>query len=158
MKIRASARWAIVIIAGFGLTAGASAGTPSKKAAYQGGTLASVETPTVGSLSALDSDKFVFQHPTGALEIPYGQFNSIEYGQKSKRRLGLSIAVSPLFLLTKKRKHFLTLSYVDGDGRQQAAVFELGKKIVRTTLAGLEARTGLMVEYEDDQARRAAGQ
>ncbi len=117
-----------------------------------------METLSIGSVSALDSESFVFQHPAGALEIPYGQFNALEYGQKSTRRLGLAIVVSPLFLLTKRRRHFLTLSYVDDDGRQQAAVFELGKKIVRTTLAGLEARTGLRVEYEDDQARRAAGQ
>lgn len=146
------------MIAGFGLTAGASAGAPSKKAVYQGGTLAFVETASVGSVSALDSKRFVFQHPSGTLEIPYAQFNSLEYGQRAARRLALSIAVSPLFLLTKKRRHFLTLSYVDDDGRQQAAVFELGKKIVRTTIAGLEARTGLRVEYEDEQAKRAAGQ
>lgn len=158
MKTRATARWAIAIIAGFGLTAEASAGAPSKKAVYQGGTIASLETPSVGRVSALDAERFRFVHPAGALEIPYRQVNSLEYGQKAARRLALSIAVSPLFLLSKKRQHFLTLNYIDEEGRQQAAVFELGKKIVRTTLASLEARTGLLVEYEDDQARRAAGQ
>ena len=145
-------------IAGFGLTAGASAGAPSKKAVYQGGTIASLSTPSVGSVSALHGDRFVFDHESGRLEIPYDQFNSLEYGQKAARRIALSIAVSPLFLLSKRRRHFLTLSYVDNEGRQQAVVFELGKKIVRSTLAGLEARTGLLVEFEDDQARRAAGQ
>ena len=70
--------------------------------------------------------------------------------------MGLAITVSPLFLLSKKRRHYLTIGYLDREGAQQAAVFELGKKIVRTTLAGLEARTGLLVDYESEEARRAA--
>ena len=158
MKSRAIARWAIAAIDGLGLTAGASAGATSKKAVYQGGTLASVATPNVGSVSSLRGDRFVFRHDSGQLEIPYDQFNSLEYGQKAARRIALSIALSPLFLLSKRRRHFLTLSYVGEEVRQQAAVFELGKKIVRTLLAGLEARTGLQIEYEDEQARRAARQ
>jgi hypothetical protein len=36
-------------------------------------------------------------------------------------------------------------------------VFELGKKIVRAALAALEARTGLRIEYEDEEARKAGG-
>ena len=81
----------------------------------------------------------------------------IEYGQNAGRRLGLAIVVSPLFLLSKKRRHFLTVHFVDPRGASQAAVFELGKKIVRTTLAALEARTGLSIEYEDEEARKAGG-
>jgi hypothetical protein len=34
-------------------------------------------------------------------------------------------------------------------------VLELGKDIVRTTLASIEARTGKRVEYQDDEARKA---
>ena len=88
--------------------------------------------------------------------MPYDGVNSLEYGQKAGRRLGLAIVVSPLFLLSKKRRHYLTIGYLDEAGDQQAAVFELGKKIVRSTLAGLEARTGLAVDYETEEARRAA--
>ena len=72
------------------------------------------------------------------------------------RRLGLAIVLSPLFLLSKKRRHYLTIGYIDQQGEQQAAVFELGKRIVRSTLAALEAKTGLRVEYEDEKARQAA--
>ncbi len=69
--------------------------------------------------------------------------------------MGLAIAFSPVFPLSRKRRHYLTIGYIDVEGNQQAAVFELGKKIVRTTLAGLEARSGLKVEFEDEKARRA---
>ena len=155
---RATSRCALALAIGLTLATEALAGAPSKKAVYQGGTIGAVPTAAVGSVSTLDGGSFVFQYQAGSLEIPYEQVNALEYGQKSSRRLGLAIAVSPLFLLSKRRRHFLTVSYVDDFERQQAAVFELGKKVVRTTLAGLEARTGLRVEFEDERARRAAGQ
>jgi len=90
------------------------------------------------------------------LRIPYESVNLLEYGQQAGRRLLLSITVSPLFLLSKKHRHYLTIGFVDDNEQQQAAVFELGKKIVRSTLSGLEARTGRRVEYENEEARTAA--
>jgi hypothetical protein len=44
--------------------------------------------------------------------------------------------------MQKKRKHFLTMGYLDETNKQQAGVFELGKSAVRVTLASLESRTG----------------
>jgi hypothetical protein len=82
--------------------------------------------------------------------------NSLEYGQKAGRRVGLAIAVSPLALLSKKRKHFLTVNYLDDTEKQQAVVLELGKDIVRTTLATLEARSGRKIEYQDEEARKSS--
>jgi hypothetical protein len=82
--------------------------------------------------------------------------NSLEYGQKAGRRLGLSIALSPLFLLSKKRRHYLTVGFLDAEAQQQAVIFELGKNIVRATLAGLEAQTGLKIEFDDEEARRSS--
>ena len=36
------------------------------------------------------------------------------------------------------------------------AVFELGKDVVRATLAVVEARSGKVVEDQDDEARKSA--
>jgi hypothetical protein len=58
-------------------------------------------------------------------------------------------------LLSKARKHFVTLGYVDAEGKQQVLVFQVGKGDIRSVLAGLEARTGRRVEYQDDEARKA---
>jgi len=69
--------------------------------------------------------------------------------------LGLAIALSPVALLSKKRKHFLTVSYVDGQEKQQAIVLELGKEIVRSTLASLQARSGRKIEFQDEEARNS---
>jgi hypothetical protein len=133
------------------------AGVPSKKAAYRGGTLPHLKPPARGEVSITNADEFVFRHRSGEVRIPYESVNSLEYGQKAGRRLGLSIALSPLFLLSKKRRHYLTLGFKDPEGGQQAIILELGKDIVRSTLAGLEAQTGLKVEFEDEEARRSSG-
>ena len=69
--------------------------------------------------------------------------------------IGVAIVVSPIALFSKKRKHFLTVNYTDDKDKQQALVFELGKDIVRTTLASLEARSGKKVEYQDEEARKS---
>lgn len=133
------------------------AGVPSKKAVYRGGTLPSPKPPAQGEVSVTDTQEFVFRHRSGELRVPYDAVNSLEYGQKTGRRLGLSIALSPLFLLSKKRRHYLTLGFLDAaSSQQQAMIFELGKDIVRITLAGLEAQTGLRVEFEDEEARRSS--
>ena len=58
-------------------------------------------------------------------------------------------------LFSKKRKHFLTVSYTDADGQAQAVVFELGKDIIRTSLTIVETRSGQAIEYQDDDARKA---
>ena len=58
-----------------------------------------------------------------------------------------------MLLLSKSRKHFVTVGYTDSEGRQQALVFRVSKGDIRTVLASLEARTGRRVEYQDDNAR-----
>jgi hypothetical protein len=89
--------------------------------------------------SQADEKNFVFQYKGGKLGIPYDQVNDLEYGQKAGRRLGLALTISPWLLFSKKRNHFLTVGWKDAQDKQHAAVFELGKSIVRTTLATLEA-------------------
>jgi hypothetical protein len=60
--------------------------------------------------------------------------------------------ISPLALFSKKRNHYLTISFDDAAGKEQAAVFELGKDIVRTTLKILEVRTGKELILQDKEA------
>ena len=42
------------------------------------------------------------------------------------------------------------------DAKDQVAVLELGKDIVRATLPIVETRSGKRVEYQDDEARKSA--
>jgi hypothetical protein len=91
------------------------------------------------------------------LHVPYDKVNTVEYGQHVGRRYVEAILISPLFLLSKTRKHFLTVGYVDANGRQQALVLQMNKNDVRPTLAEIEARTGRRIEYTDDAARSSRG-
>jgi hypothetical protein len=67
----------------------------------------------------------------------------------------MAIVVSPMFLLSKSRRHFLTVGYTDEQGNQQALIFRVDKGDIRSVLVSLEARTGRKVQYQDDEARKA---
>jgi hypothetical protein len=79
----------------------------------------------------------------------------VEYGQTVSRRIAEAVLISPLLLLSKSRKHFVTIGYVDEEGKQQALVFRVQKGDIRSVLASLEARTGRRNEYQDNEARKA---
>lgn len=146
---------ALLLICALALDYMAFAGLGSEKTAYVGGTENQIKEGTEGISSAKDEKKFTFEYKGGTLEVPYDQVNDLEYGQKAGRRLGLALTVSPWLLLSKKRKHFLTVGWKDEQDKQHAAVFELGKSITRTTIATLEARTGKKIEYQDDEAQKS---
>jgi hypothetical protein len=132
------------------------AGVGTQEAVYVGGTISGIKEKTEGK-PFLREGAFVFEHDKNQkFEILYASINSLEYGQKAGRRLGLALAVSPLFLFSKKRKHFLTIGFMDGNNKQQAMVLQLGKSVIGPTLKGLEAKTGKKVEFEDAEARKSA--
>ena len=145
----------LVLVCLFLLEFVAFAGLGSDKTAYVGGTENQIKDGAEGASSAKDEKNFTFEYKGGKLGIPYDQVNDLEYGQKAGRRVGLAIAISPWLLFSKKRKHFLTVGWKDEQGKQHAAVFELGKSIIRTTIATMEARTGKKVDYQDDEARKS---
>jgi hypothetical protein len=134
--------------------AAANAADPGARVEYIGGTVAALAN-TSGSLDLTDNRVLRFTTSHASLEIPYEQVNLLEYGQKVDRRYGAAIVVSPLFLLSKKRAHFLTIGYTDEQGRQQALVFRVHKRHIRPVLVSLEARTGRRVQYQDEEARKA---
>lgn len=127
------------------------------RAAYVGGTLANPPPKAGGRIRTADAQTLVFEAERTRVQVPYDSINLLEYGQQSGRRYIMAIVISPVLLLTKARKHFLTVAYRDEEGRQQAMVFQVHKSDVRAVLAGLEARTGLKVEFQDGEARKAGG-
>jgi hypothetical protein len=138
----------------FVLNASLWAGLGSDKAMYVGGTVSALKEKDEGK-PLLEDKAFTFEQKHSKFSIPYEQINSIEYGQKAGRRIGMAVVVSPLFLFSHKRRHFLTIGYLDENKKQQAAVFELGKSAIKPTLSGLEAKTGKKVDYEDAEARKS---
>lgn len=137
------------------LAAGALARAESgSRVSYVGGTLSQFPQGCGGALDAVDQNYVVFWTRKTNLRIAYERINMLEYGQKVSRRVAMAVLISPMLILSKKRQHFLTLGYQDEDGKQQAIVFRVDKSNIRTVLVTLEARTGLKIEYQDEDARR----
>jgi hypothetical protein len=172
-KLTAGAGKVAMVIALVAILAGESVvfAIGSKNAGYHGGTAAGfdgadkaveglLDTANANQLTFMATDK-KFKGRT--ISISYKNIIDLEYGQKAGRRVGAAAATTVLFgpiglltLFSKKRAHFLTVGFKDDAGSDQVVVLELGKDIVRTSLAIVETRSGKKIEYQDDEARKAA--
>src|SRR5215475_7082720 len=100
----------------------------SKNAAYCGGTLPGFDGAkdlVEGILDTKNSKQLVFTALDKSFRgktfaIPYDRVVDLEYGQKAGRRVGTAVATTVLFgpiglvpLLSKKRKHYLTIGFKD---------------------------------------------
>jgi hypothetical protein len=128
---------------------------PGIKAQFVGGTIGGIAQKTHSRLDLTGADRLLFHWGNTELGIAYQKINTVEYGQNVSRRYAAAILISPLLLLSKSRKHFVTIGYVDEEGKQQALVFRVEKGDIRSVLASLEARTGRRIEYQDSEARKA---
>lgn len=142
----------------------------SKDAAYFGGTITVFGNPkeaVEGKLDTSDEKTLLFaaygkEFAGKTFSISYAKISDLEYGQKAGRRVGAAAATTvllgPLGLITlfsKKRKHYLTIGFRDDADKDQVAVLELGKDMVRTTLAIIQTRSGKQIEYQDDEAKKS---
>ena len=125
---------------------------------YIGGTAPQLVAGTQGSLALADDRYLAVYAGKTQMRVAYDHVDLVEYGQQVDRRLALALVISPVFLLSKSRKHFLTIGYSGEDGKHQALVFRVDKQSIRPMLAALEARTGLKIQYQDEQARKARNQ
>jgi len=121
---------------------------------YVGGTIATLPSGTEGQVDSADAKVLRFHSSKGKFEIPYDTITSIEYGQKAGRRLGVAIMISPIALLSKKRKHYLSIGYKDSNDVSQGVVLELSKKMPRLIITVIEARSGVKCEYDSEEARK----
>jgi hypothetical protein len=140
----------------------AQAGVPGDKAMYRGGSV-SVKQGTEAKLDMAGSALRFLDKKT-PFEIPYERVQTIEYGQKAGRRIGAAVAtavlVSPLglfMLMSKKRNHMVSVTWLNAEGKTEAVVLECGKDIIRPVIKTLEARSGKVVEFETEDAKKNLG-
>ena len=143
------------LLSGFLFLLTAAAGEPGVKTEFIGGTLPGVAPRSTAWLDMTGSEALKFSSGQTGFEIPYRRIDTLEYGQRVSRRYAEAIILSPILLLSKSRKHFVTIGYEDASGQHQALVFQVGKGDIRTVLAGLETRSGRKVVFQDDEARKA---
>ena len=133
-----------------------TAAEPGVKAQFMGGTLAGVSAKSSARLDLTGAEALAFRSGQTELRIPFQKINTLEYGQTVSRRYAAAVLISPVLLLSKARKHFVTIEYLDSAGRQQALVFRVEKGDIRWVLASLDARTGRRIDYQDDEARKGS--
>jgi hypothetical protein len=135
------------------------AAVDSRGAFYVGGTIPDIKEKSEGKFTQSEDAITFAPSKKGAkpVDIPYASVIELEYGQIAGRRVAVAVLISPFALFSKKRNHYLTISYKDANGKDQAGVFELGKDVVRTTLKILETRTGKPIQFQDDDAKRSLG-
>ena len=141
---------------GLVLSLALTAAEPGVRTQWIGGTLAGVHAKSSARLDLTNADALLLRSGPAQLRIAYPRINTLEYGQNVSRRYAAAILISPVLLLSKTRKHFLTIGYTDTEGQQQALVLRVEKGDIRSVLAGLEARTGRRIEFQDEEARKAA--
>ena len=139
------------------------------KAAYVAGTIARFNLPSmhIEGRVEIGPRQFVFVPDVGLhagatpLLIDFESIRHLEFGQHASRRAalvsGATAVLGPfglMSLLAKSRAHYLTVTYASEQSRTEVIVIELGKHVVRSTLAVVEARSGIPIEYQDEEARK----
>jgi len=132
-----------------------TAGQPGVPVEFIGGTLPGLAPHSSARLYLPAPDALVLQCGRTELTIPYQKIVTVKYGQDAEHASVGAILIAPTRLLSKLRKHFVTISYTDADGQPQALVIRVEKGDIHTVLAVLEARSGRPVEYQDPDARKS---
>ena len=131
----------------------AVAGRSGSRVEYIGGTRGDIPPNNSGEIRVTDETYFVFVSKHTEVKIPYERINLLEYGQKIDRHFVAAALISPIFMVAKKREHFLTVGFENDHGHQEALVFRVNKDDLRLTLVTLEARTGQEVKFQNEEAR-----
>jgi hypothetical protein len=143
---------------------------PNEAAEYVGGSVTTIPQQAVGELITADENILSFtwqkgkQSGGGEWRIPYNRVTYLGYRQHAGRRVGTATALAPASVMiapvfvpvmwSKKRRHYITLAFKDDQDKAQTAIFLLGKKAIRTLPKILEVRTGVKLQYEDEEARK----
>jgi hypothetical protein len=118
------------------------------KVTYDGGSLPDLKSGA-GMHMYIAQDKIRFMEKDKEIaSIPASSITEITYGQDVHRRVGaaiglavVSFGIGALMALTKSKKHFVGLTWADGDKKGGLAM-QCDKNEYRGILAGLEGVSG----------------
>jgi len=83
--------------------------------------------------------------------IPYDKIKSLLYEKTSRPRYAEAILVSPFFLLSKTKRHFLSIQYTDANGSGAFCMLHLDKSNASDIANTAEAETGKSVERTEEK-------
>jgi CxxC motif-containing protein (DUF1111 family) len=138
----------LVFVLCFALPLTVFAGDNSYKVTYDGGSIPDTKAGT-GMKLFIDANQVRLVEDKGEIvTIPASTVTEISYGQDVHRRIGaaiglavISLGIGALMALTKSKKHFVGLTWADGDKKGGFAM-QCDKNDYRGVLAGLEGITG----------------
>jgi hypothetical protein len=120
----------------------------SYKVTYDGGSLPDLKSGT-GMRLFIEQDKVRFvRDGKDVITVPASAITEVSYGQDVHRRVGtaiglavVSLGIGALMALSKSKKHFVGLTWADGDKKGGLAM-QCDKNEYRGILAGLEGVSG----------------
>jgi len=120
----------------------------SYKVIYDGGSITDSKAGTNMKLFIDSNQVRLVKDKTEVITIPASAITEISYGQDVHRRIGaaiglavISLGIGALMALTKSKKHYVGLTWADGDKKGGFAM-QCDKNDYRGVLAGLEGVTG----------------
>jgi hypothetical protein len=118
------------------------------KVAYDGGSLPEVKAGAGLKITISSTTISFVKDKTEVASIPASAITEISYGQDVHRRVGaaiglavISLGIGGLMALTKSKKHYVGLTWADGDKKGGLAI-QCDKNDYRGVLAALEGVTG----------------
>jgi hypothetical protein len=118
------------------------------KVSYDGGSVPDIKAGTGLKLYIESNHIRLTRDKADVITIPASAVTEISYGQDVHRRVGAAIGLATITLglgalmaLTKSKKHFVGLTWADGDQKGGFAM-QCDKNEYRGVLAGLEGITG----------------
>ena len=124
------------------------AGVAGYKVSYDGGSITNEKAGT-GMRLLIESNQIrLIKDKTEVVTIPASSVTEISYGQDVHRRVGaaiglavVSLGIGALMALTKSKKHYIGLTWADGDKKGGFAM-QCDKNDYRGVLAALEGVSG----------------
>ena len=140
--------FALLLCFAIPVTTFASDATNGYKVTYDGGSLPDTKVGT-GMKLVIDSSAIKFlKDKQEVVTVPATSITEISYGQDVHRRVGAAIGIAvvsfgigALMALTKSKKHYVGLTWADGDKKGGMAI-QCDKNDYRGVLAALEGVSG----------------
>ncbi len=120
----------------------------SYKVAYDGGSIANIKTGTSANLVIEQIQVRLAKDKKDLVVVPASSITEISYGQDVHRRVGaaiglavISFGIGALMALSKSKKHFVGITYANGE-QKGGFVMQCDKNEYRGILLALEGITG----------------
>jgi len=100
-----------------------------------------------------DKKSLAFQDTKGQMivTIPYDQIRTMLYEKTSRPRYAEAILISPFFLLSKTKKHILTIQYTDPTGAGAFCMIHMDKSNASDIANTAQAETGKPLERTEEK-------